>query len=411
MYRLLIIGILPGVFVLSSFGQYISNNEVITDAEHIECTAGITSFSPVCSIETLDSVIHYEFKEGANPNISRMIFYFDEDSKLDSIKERYFDQTYNFTSGYTTAYSYDESGRVSDVFKSSWNSSIQHLAILIQETYNYDEDFFSRFSNIEWRTAYDTSSVDVKEEYAYGGNQLTDYTMFVPHEINPDNAIYKEVYNYDTIGSLSYMSKDLSEAGESLSLLETNYQTTYKEQDLPWLIHATSRRDGQGSWEETGRFQFFYDEMKRKTMLAETKALISDPIYERRNYSYDQDNNIISEVRYVSSDSVRFVMADSTIYYHSLQEEEEKEEEEFPDSPGIIEFNLFPNPTAGILHITSEIDSPSAIEVIDASGRVVLSRRTDSGVTDIDLSPYPAGFYIVTLTSNQGYYSGKVFKY
>ena len=414
----MITGILPAVFVLPCFNQYLSYNKGVTDTEHVEYTAGITSISPFYSIETLDSVIHFEFTGGVNPNIGTKIFYFDDNSKLDSIKERFFDQTYNYTSGYTISYSYDEAGRVSDVFKSSWNSSIKHLAILIQEEYEYEDDFFRRFSNIEWRTAYDTSSVDVKEEYAYDDErQLADYTLFVPHEINPDNAIYKEVYNYDSIGSLTYISKDLSEAGESLNLLETKYQNTYKEQNLPWLIHATSRRNGWGSWEETGFFQFFYDEMERKTMLAETKSLISDQIYERRNYSYDQYNHIIKKVRYISSDSVRFEMADSTLYYHSSPEEEEnnenqeEEEEEFPESPKSLEFTLFPNPTDGILHIRSGIDSPTAFKVIDASGKIILSGKTDTGVADIDLSPYPAGFYIVTLTSIQGYHTGKVFKY
>lgn len=417
MYKLLITGILPGVFVLPCFNQYISNIEGIADAEHVECTAGITSFSPICSIETLDSVVHFDFTGGANPNISSKYFYFDENSNLDSIRERYFDETYDYVSGYTISYDYDEAGRVSDVFKHSWNSSIEHLAILIEEEYEYHDDFFSRLSNIEWRTAYDTSNVDVREEYTYEENQLADYTMFVPHEINPDNAIYKEVYNYDGVGSLSYMSKDLSEAGESLSLLETKYQNSYLEQNLPLLIHATSRINGEGSWEETGLFQFFYDEMNRKTMLAETKNPISDPIYERHNYSYDKDNNIISEVRYVSSDSIQFVMADSIIYYHSLQEDEEveeeevEEEEELPEDPESLEFRLFPNPTAGLLHIRSGIDSPSTINIIDASGRIVITRRTDAGLADIDLSNFPAGFYIVTLNSSQGYHTGKVFKY
>jgi hypothetical protein len=257
--------------------------------------------------------------------------------------------------------------------------------------------------------------MDVKEEFVYDEkSQLIDYTMFIPQEINPDNAIYKEVYDYDTVGMLSYMSKDLSEGGERRSLLETKYQNSYKEQNLPWLVHTTSRRDGVGSWEETGRFQFFYDEMKRKTMLTETKALVSDPIYERRNYSYDEYNNIISEVRYISLDSIQFEIADSTIYYHSILEKEENKEEEFPEfpeSPGSLELKLYPNPTAGLLHIRSEMDSPTAIKVIDASGRMVLSTGSESGVAEIDLSRYPSGYYIVTMTSSQGYQMGKVFKY
>ncbi len=412
MYKLIVTSILLGIFVMPCFNQYISNIEGITDIGHLDCSVGITHFSPICSIETLDSVIHFEYTEEAEPNISSKIFYFDENSILDSINERFFDKSYNYTSGYTIQYSYDEYGRVSDAFKSSWNSSIDQLAIEIQEQYEYEADFFRRYSTIVWQTAYDTSSVDVKEEYAYDDeSKLADYTLFVPHEINPDNAIYKEMYNYDSIGSLLYRSKDLSEAGESLSLLETKYQNTYKDQNLPWLIQTTSRIDGLGSWLETARFQFFYDEIGRKTMLTETKALLSEPVYEHRNYYYDQFNHVISEVRYTSSDSIIYELADSIVYYHSSSVEEPEEEEEIPAPPALLEFKVFPNPTDGILHIRSGIDSPSTIKVIDASGRIILSISANSGAADIDLSPYPTGFYIVTLASIQGYYTGKVFKY
>ena len=415
MNRLTITSILLAGFVLPCFSQDVSVNESFTNNVLSENTAGITSFSQIYPLETLDSVVHFEFTKEHDPNIGKMIFYFDEYAKLDSINEKYFDQTHNYTSGYTIKYDYDTSGRVSDVNKSSWNSSIEHLAILIQEVYEYEDDFFRRFSNIVWRTAHDTSAVDVKEEYAYDEeSRLADYTMFVPHEINPDNAIYKEVYNYDAIGSLSYKSKDLSEAGESVNLIETKYQNTYKDQNLPWLINATSRRDGSGDWEESGNFQFFYDEMKRKTMQTESRALDADPVYEQRIYSYDQLNHIIREVRYTSTDSVHFQLADSIVYYHSLSEVEDNEgdeDDELPETPEQYDFIMFPNPTDGILHIRSGIDSPALIRVIDASGKIVLTRNEDAGIADIDLSPYPAGFYIVTLKSIQGYHTGKVFKY
>ena len=427
MYRLTITSILLAKFVLPCFNQDASVNESFTNNELSEHTAGITSFSQIYPLETLDSVVHFEFTKEHGPNIGTMFFYFDENAKLDSINERYFDQTHNYTSGYTIRYDYDTSGRVSNVNKSSWNSSIEHLAIDIEEEYEYEDGFFRQFSNIVWRTAHDTSAVDVKEEYAYDEeSRLADYTMFVPHKINPDNAIYKEVYNYDAIGSLSYESKDLSEAGESLNLIETKYQNTYKDENLPWLINATSRRDGTGAWEESGNYQFFYDEMERKTMQTESRALDSDPVYEQRIYSYDQLNHIIREVRYTSTDSVHFQMADSIVYYHSSSEaednegnedmnegegEDEGEEDEFPETPEQYDFTMFPNPTDGILHIRSGIDSPALIRVIDASGKIVLTRNEDAGLADIDLSPYPAGFYIVTLSSIQEYHTGKVFKY
>jgi hypothetical protein len=419
----IIISILLSVIVLPCFNQQSSKSETVTSEVHVECTPGITSFATSCSSEMLDSVVHFQFKDNQpDPNISSRVFYFDQGKLLDSIVERYRDNIYNYTSGYTTRYTYDNTARVNKVFKTSWNDQIRHLLILIRESYSYDADgSCTRNSNIEWRTAHDTSSLDVHEAYAYDtSDQLAAYTMLIPPEINPDNAIYKEVYRYDSIGGITYESKDLSEEGERLTLVETMYQNAYREENLPWWIRSSKRENGQGDWQQAGQWHYFYDENSRVTMLAGSSVSDNGPLYEKQYFTYDAADNVIRKVRYISPDSVHYQVSDSILFYHALtetekekeeEEEEEIEEEELPDTSDPLEFKLFPNPTDGILHVRSGIDFPAAIRVIDASGKILFTRRIETGVTDIDLSPYPAGYYIITLTSNSDYQTGKVFKY
>lgn len=427
MNKPILISILLSVIILPCFNQQLPESETIASEENAECISGITSFETICSMEALDSVIHFEFKaDHPDPNISSRYFYFDENNLLDSIVERYQDNIFRYTSGYTARYTYEESGRVAGVFKTSWNDQIRHLFILIRETYNYDESgSFTRDSNIEWRTANDTSSLDVNEEYDYdASNQLADYTMFIPREINPDNAIYKEVYRYDSIGTLASESKELSEAGERLNIVENRYTNIYKEQNLLHWIHSDMRENEQGDWQQAEQLQFHYDELARNTMQTKTRESDTGPVHEKQLFSYDEVNNVIKETRYISSDSVHYQLADSILYYYALTEaeEEEKEEEddeeeveeeedEFFSTPDPFDFKLFPNPTDGILHVRSGFDSPSIINIIDASGKVVFSTRVENGVAEIDLSPYPDGFYIVTVSSNLGYQTGKVIKY
>lgn len=415
MVKTSLVSLFLSLFLLPCISQQKSYNEYVSSDNYAEFTEGITSFSTTYSMETIDSVVHFQFKaDDPVPNIGRRVYYFDERRKLDSIQERYEDNYFDYTSGYIVRYNYDGSGRIAEIYKSSWNNKIEHLNILIRESYDYNvSGAFTRNSNIEWRTANDSSDLDVREEYLYDDyDQLDDYTMIIPPEINPDDAIYNIAYDYDSNGSLAYERKDLSEAGESMSLLETNFQNTYQEQNLPWRIYATSRVNGQGDWQNSGRLQFFYDDLDRKTMLTESKTLDGGIVYEKRTYTYDQFNHVTQEVRYISSDSINFQLADSTLYYHSSTEVvEEEEEEKDPGTSEPIEFNLYPNPTDGIMHVRSGVDVPVAISIIDASGKLVFARRFETGVADIDMSSYPDGFYIVTLTSQTGYLTGKVIKY
>ena len=398
------------ITTIPGYNQLAPNNRVLMHENPDERVAGINNDLPTGFSETLDSVIHFEYVEGnPEPNISKWIYFSEVLERLDSVEQFYLDQILDYTSGQTVRYNYDEYGRISNVFKNSWNSRMEHLAILINEEYQYKtgEDF-TRISNIEWRTLHDTSIVDFEEDYEFDvSDQLVDYSMTIPFDINPDTAHYQEEYNYDTNGLLANASSNLTEAGESVRLLEMQYQNVFNTFDLPTNIRQTSRLNSVGGWLNDGEIALFYDDQNRITVQTRARAVDTIfPLYERLNYTYDQYDNLISEVRYTSPDSINFQMADSILYYHTVEEEEEEEVD--PETP---EFILYPNPTNGILHIRSGIDSPSEIKVIDVLGKIHVTMNVESGVADIDLSAFPTGYYLIVLTSNSEYHTGKVLKY
>ena len=60
--------------------------------------------------------------------------------------------------------------------------------------------------------------------------------------------------------------------------------------------------------------------------------------------------------------------------------------------------SIFPNPTQGQLNITSEVDNYS-LQVIDLTGKAIISRNNLSQNTQIDLSDMPSGIYMVKLNN------------
>jgi len=407
MYQRILTCLTLCVFAIPGYNQVVPDNKVPLHETIEERTAGINGFLPVSSSETLDSVIHFGYKnESAEADITRWIYFNDDQDRLDSVKQHYTDNTIHYTSGYTIRYNYDANDRVSNVNKNSWNSNMEGMAILINEDYQYQEGkAFTRTSNIEWRTLHDTSDVDFQEDYGFDlSGQLAEYTMTVPFEIDPDTAVYTEEYIYDTNGSLALARNNLSESGESISLREMQYQNDYSSADFLNSILLTQRINGEGGWLDAAEVDLFYDDLDRITIQTLTRS--SDtlfPAYEKQNYTYDQYDNLIREVRYTSDDAVNYHIADSIMYFHTVTEEQPP-----ANQSGFI---LFPNPTHSNVHVRSDIDGPSILQVFNVLGQLLISENVENGMADIDLAPYPAGYYLIILKSPQEYYSGKVLKY
>ena len=80
---------------------------------------------------------------------------------------------------------------------------------------------------------------------------------------------------------------------------------------------------------------------------------------------------------------------------------------DIPDAQQVTaEVSIYPNPTDGEMNI--EADGITHVEVFDAQGRRVFSRRCNSDCRILNISPLPAGLYTVRVITNIGIKTEKV---
>ncbi len=77
------------------------------------------------------------------------------------------------------------------------------------------------------------------------------------------------------------------------------------------------------------------------------------------------------------------------------------------DQQGAFTFNVFPNPTYGLLKI--QVDraffekGTASLEVIDLQGKKLLEQRYAENETGVDVSQLPVGSYILRIRSTEGF--------
>ncbi len=77
------------------------------------------------------------------------------------------------------------------------------------------------------------------------------------------------------------------------------------------------------------------------------------------------------------------------------------------------EIKIYPNPTEGLLSVSiSKLESltEGTIAVTDLEGRVILTRRIESGLTAVDLSGQPSGYYLMRISVGSETSTWKIIK-
>ena len=72
------------------------------------------------------------------------------------------------------------------------------------------------------------------------------------------------------------------------------------------------------------------------------------------------------------------------------------------------EIAIGPNPTTGIINITA--DNKYNVDVIDMTGKIVMSSQMTSNNTTVDISAQQSGLYIVRLSNSEGIVTHKIIK-
>ncbi|WP_423128610.1 T9SS type A sorting domain-containing protein [Gaoshiqia sp. Z1-71] len=78
-----------------------------------------------------------------------------------------------------------------------------------------------------------------------------------------------------------------------------------------------------------------------------------------------------------------------------------QEQQVFEETLAQQEIKIYPNPTEGMLSVS--ISNPGnlpegTITLTDMNGRKILTRRIENGLTSVDLSSHPAGYYLMKIT-------------
>lgn len=91
----------------------------------------------------------------------------------------------------------------------------------------------------------------------------------------------------------------------------------------------------------------------------------------------------------VVCDSVCYTLLGDSLAGFDFEEEE-------------IIFNVYPNPTQGVVHVEVSNDQISEIILIDITGAVLLQEAITESTKDIDLSLYPNGMYFIHALGRNG---------
>ena len=73
------------------------------------------------------------------------------------------------------------------------------------------------------------------------------------------------------------------------------------------------------------------------------------------------------------------------------------------DNVGPLEFSVSPNPTTGRLTLQLNQQEPYEVSVYDVNGKVLWSSKFESQVSEIDLSTFAAGQYLLVVRTKDKY--------
>ncbi|MFW5706908.1 MAG: DUF4465 domain-containing protein [Bacteroidota bacterium] len=74
------------------------------------------------------------------------------------------------------------------------------------------------------------------------------------------------------------------------------------------------------------------------------------------------------------------------------------------------EFQVYPNPSAGNLHVVHHGNTEAQLSVMNLSGQVIWQNHINPGVVTIDITHFPAGIYMVSLQDDLGRFTARIMK-
>jgi hypothetical protein len=72
---------------------------------------------------------------------------------------------------------------------------------------------------------------------------------------------------------------------------------------------------------------------------------------------------------------------------------------------------IYPNPASNLVHIVPSLEGNYSVDLIDNSGRVLLSKSIENDICKLDINTLNAGNYFIRVTSGKNVYTEILVKY
>lgn len=144
---------------------------------------------------------------------------------------------------------------------------------------------------------------------------------------------------------------------------------------------------------------------------------------QRVEYSYDDNGNRTGRtliVEQLQSQSINFPVVNpralKTVENSKTKETENKTKEaveEIKPESGEIKANVYPNPNRGIINIdisNMPLNSKNELRIYDLNGNQLIIKKDFERSSQVDLSKYKDGIYILRMRINESFFDWKIIK-
>ena len=315
-----------------------------------------------------------------------------------NLVQTYLHQLYNsstFIYENETYYSYVYvNGKMTQRTQQSW--ATDHWENTDRDTYVYDVNG-NRIETIDydWNGGTSTWDYNYRDTYAYTGNLLMER---INEDWNGSAWIkdYRYVYTYDGNGNQLTNRYDLWDGSAWEYLWRNTFVFDANDNKLTQLNEDWL--SGTSVWRNDYRYSYTYNTNNEITYKLEedwvTDHWEND---EKEQYSYDVNNNLTLE-SYATWDNIGGAWDfDNKIEYYWSQYDANNVEDLFSN-----DFNMFPNPSNGLITIDRMNGEFQKMTILDAQGKIIVEKNLEEQKEQINLARYGKGLYVIILSNEEG---------
>lgn len=409
------------------------------------------------------SIYNQEDWETGESYIAKMIKYYDTDNRCSSWisyirndttgvweKRNQSEQTYDSAGNVVMISSYDWSSETGTWIQTGRNESTFDEAghQTSVESYYYssidqvwrgswrEEDAFDSQGNqilridFSWNGDTNLWEPQMKNTWAFNSDgQETDFAYYSwDAEKNDYLPVYRMTQTYNTNGNLAEAGGFLWDTGSNQWMPESKSALSYDSNGRDTLEVYSYFDPLTGIWNEDSRSELEYDDYGNLVFSLDQASKDSTGAWRSKfkadysyNYSFTAGEALTPYEWYgippvnllVRSVGQLWVEASGTWIDYMVSDYWYSEFAGISSSPAIhlSSVRVYPNPAVGFIMVDMDpAGEPAQFEMVDLSGRKVISKNMSGVRNQLSISDLPAGLYLYHITRNGETYRGKILK-